>query len=235
MLVDKEAQILCLAQSYNEESQLSPSLYEASRQESTDRSQTEMPPQRHTNAAVDSLKLRGGGILLHAQAGAEKVRSFHIEVLNPFRMIPGMEIWYMLESYLQRVNSLYYFVNAELLVQQFHLAIDTATNLPNHVMYTLCLCVSIGCQTHDSGTDEMAIMWYENGRRYLDDDDWGWSLSVMRALALISIFHWGARPSTALHYLGAYFETAHLVQHMAKCHRYSSADRRSQQSLCLCQ
>jgi len=37
----------------------------------------------------------------------------------------------------------------------------------------------------------MAIMWYENGRRYLDDDDWGWSLNVMRA-----------------------FETAPLVQYM---------------------
>jgi len=100
-----------------------------------------------------------------------------------------------------RVNSLYYCVNAELLVQQFHLAMDTATNLPNHVMYTLCLCVSIGCQIHDTGTDELAIMWYENGRRYLDDDDWGWSLNVMQALALISIFHRSARPSTARHYL----------------------------------
>ena len=173
-----------------------------------------MPPQRPTNFTVDSIKLKGGDIPLHTHAGVEKVRSFHIQVLNPFHMIPGMAIWHMLESYLQRVNSFYYCVNAELLVQQFHLAIDTAANLPNHVMYTLCLCVSIGCQTHDTGTDEMAIMWYENGRRYLDDDDWGWSLNVMRALALISIFHRSARPSTARHYLGTYFETAPLVQYM---------------------
>ena len=173
-----------------------------------------MPSQHHTNFAVDSFKLKGGDIPLHTQAGAEKARSFHIQVLNPFHMIPGMAIWHMLESYLQQVNSLYYCVNAELLVQQFHLAMDTAINLPNHVMYTLCLCVSIGCQIHDTGTDEMAIMWYENGRRYLDDDDWGWSLNVMRALALISIFHRSARPSTARHYLGTYFETAPLVQYM---------------------
>jgi hypothetical protein len=214
LLVAEEAQILCLAESCNEESQLTPSLYEASQQESTDHSQTVTPPQRHTSFAVDSPGLKGGGIPLHTQTDAEKVRSFHIQVLNPFRMIPGMTIWNMLESYLQGVNSFYYCVNAELLVQQFHLAIDTATNLPNHVMYTLCLCVSIGCQTRETGTDEMAIMWYENGRRYLDDDDWGWSLNVMRAMALISIYHRSARSSTARHYLGTYFETAPLAQYM---------------------
>jgi hypothetical protein len=46
-----------------------------------------MPPQRYTNFAVDSFNLKGGGIPLHTQAGAEKVRSFHIQALNPFRMI----------------------------------------------------------------------------------------------------------------------------------------------------
>jgi hypothetical protein len=91
--------------------------------------------------------------------------------------------------------------------------VDTADSLPNQVMCTLCLCVSIGCQVHDAGTDEMAIMWYENGRRYLDDDDWGSSLAVMQALALISIFHGAERPTTARHYLGTYFETAPLMQY----------------------
>jgi hypothetical protein len=158
LLVAEEVQILYLAQSCNEESQLTPSLYKLSQQKSTDRSQTAMPLQCYTNFAVDSLKLKDSSILLHTQAGTKKVRSFYIQVLNLFCMIPGIAIWHMLESYSQRVNSFYYCVNAELLVQQFHLAIDTATNLSNHVMYTLCLCVSISCQTHDTGTDEMAIM-----------------------------------------------------------------------------
>jgi len=99
------------------------------------------------------------------------------------------------------LNSSYYCVDAQHLVQQFHLAVDTTASLPNYIMYTLCFCISIGCQAHDTGTDEMAIMWYENGRRYLDNDDWGWSLNVMRAMALISIFHRSERPTTARHYL----------------------------------
>jgi hypothetical protein len=217
--VAEETQLLRPAQSCNEESQRVPSvpsLNEASRQAWTDRSQTEFPPQRYTNFAVNSFELKSDGVSIHTQEGTEKVKSFHIQVLNPFRMIPGMTIWYMLESYLQHVNSVHYCINAELLVQQFHLAMDAAANPPNHVMYTLCFCVSIGCQNHDAGTDEMGIMWYENGRRYLDDDDWGWSLNVMRALALVSIFHRSARPSTARHYLGTYCETTPLVQYLLK-------------------
>jgi hypothetical protein len=200
--VFKEAQILYPAQSCNDENQLTRSLYQASLQDSTDRNQMAISPQRHINFAVDPFELKGRGLQIQTRASAEKVRSFHIQVLNPFRMIPGMTIWPMLESYLQRVNSSYYCVNAKHLVGQFHLAVDTTASLPNHIMYTLCLCISIGCQAHDTGTDEMAIMWYENGRRYLDNDDWGWSLNVMRALALISIFHMSERPTTARHYLG---------------------------------
>ena len=164
--------------------------------------QTPISPQRHTNFALHPFEPDSGGLPLQTWAGTENVISSHIQVLNPFRMMPGVTIWPMLESYLQRVNSSYYCVDAEHLVQQFHLAVDTTASLPNYIMYTLCLCISIGCQAHDTGTDEMAIMWYENGRRYLDNDDWGWSLNVMRAMALISIFHRSERPTTARHYLG---------------------------------
>jgi hypothetical protein len=198
----EEAQILYLAQGSSDESQLTPSLYEAPLQDSMDHNQTAISPQRHTNFAVHPFESNSGGLPLQTWAGTEKVISSHIQVLNPFRMMPGVTIWPMLESYLQRVNSSYYCVDAEHLVQQFHLAVDTTASLPNYIMYTLCLCISIGCQAHDAGTDEMAIMWYENGRRYLDNDDWGWSLNVMRALALISIFHRSERPTTARHYLG---------------------------------
>jgi hypothetical protein len=76
--VAEEAQILCLAQSCKEKSQLTLSLYNASQQESTDRSQTAMPLQCYTNFTVNSFKLKGGSILLRTQAGAEKVKSFHI-------------------------------------------------------------------------------------------------------------------------------------------------------------
>jgi hypothetical protein len=48
----------------------------------------------------------------------------------------------------------------------------------------------------------MAIMWYENGRRYLDDCDWNLDPTVMQILALISMFHMAQRPATSSHYLG---------------------------------
>jgi hypothetical protein len=168
----------------------------------TDSNQTRISPQYHTKFTQHSSNLNRRILGFQSKNGAEKPPSFHIQVLNPFRMIPETIVWPMLESYLQRVNSSYYYVNADHLVSQFNLAVNEAVALPNYSMYTLCLCISIGCRANSDGTDEMAIMWYENGRRYLDSDDWGWSLNVMRALALISMFHRSERPATARHYLG---------------------------------
>jgi len=168
--------------------------------------------------------------VLQIMNGTNEPRGLHIQVLNPFRMISGMEIRPLLDSFLQRVNSCYYCVNAEDLLRQFSLAVDTTVSLTIHTMYTLCLCISIGCQFYDTGSDEMAIMWYENGRRYLDSEGWGWSLNVMRALTLISIFHGSERPTTARYYLGILRALTHKMH--AKCYRYSFADWRSQQSLC---
>jgi hypothetical protein len=117
-------------------------------------------------------------------------------------MTSGMEIWPFLDSFLREVNTLYHCVNAEYCSHQFDLAMDPKTDLPNQIMCMLCICISIGCKISPAGTDDMAIMWYENGRRYLDNDDWGCNLNVMRALALISMFHRNERPSTARYYLG---------------------------------
>ena len=48
----------------------------------------------------------------------------------------------------------------------------------------------------------MAIMRYENGRRYLDDSGWNLDPAVMQILAFISMFHMAQRPATSSHYLG---------------------------------
>lgn len=181
--------------------------------------------------AVDPIDLNKDYYALHARNGSKGPKSFHIQVLNPFRMISGLTIWPFLDCFLRRVNSRYYCVNAEHLVRQFNLAINTTVSLTNLTMCTLCLCISIGCQVYDTGTDEMAIMWYENGRRYLDSEDWGWSLDVMRALTLISIFHIGERPTTASHYLGILKALSYEIP--AKHHRCGSSDWRNQQPLCL--
>jgi hypothetical protein len=203
MQVFERTHILYRSQSRNDGSQNTSSLCDPPlRGSMMDSNQTAIPPQYHTKFAQHSFNLNRRSLDSLTWDGAEKSPSFHIQVLNPFRMIPGTTIWPMLESYLQRVNSSYYYVNAENLVDQYNLAVNKTVALPNYSMYTLCLCISIGCQAYPTGTDEMAIMWYENGRRYLDSDDWGWSLNVMRALALISMFHRSERPTTARHYLG---------------------------------
>lgn len=147
----------------------------------TNNIQTTISSQQQSKLVL-GFNLNGDGRVLQIRDGANEPRSLHVQVLNPFRMIPGTKIRPLLDSFLQRVNSCYYCVNAEDLLQQFSLAVDTTVSLTIHTMYTLCLCISIGCQSHDTGCDEMAIMWFENGQRYLDSEDWGWSLNVMRTL-----------------------------------------------------
>jgi hypothetical protein len=154
-----------------------------------------MPTSDHGSVGTEAVPV-------NVKDGPQRARSFHIQALNPFHMISWMSIWPYMETFLQQVNSQHYIIDADEILRQFNLAIEPTARLPNHAMYTLCICISIGCQLHKEGSEEMAIMWYENGRRYLDSDDWGWSLNVMRAMALISIFHRNERPTTARHYLG---------------------------------
>jgi hypothetical protein len=100
------------------------------------------------------------------------------------------------------VNATYSFVDTERLVQQFLQVVDTNNTLLIHIIYTLCFCISIGCQAQGVAADELAVVWYENGRRYLDNNGWDMNLNVMRALALIGMFHINERPATAHRYLG---------------------------------
>lgn len=69
-------------------------------------------------------------------------------------------------------------------------------------MSAVCVCLALGCQAYHEDATDMALMWYENGRRYLDDCDWGLDPAVMQVLALISMFHMAQRPATSSHYLG---------------------------------
>ena len=68
-------------------------------------------------------------------------------------------------------------------------------------MCELCLALAVGSQWSDDGHDGSFLMWYENGRRCLDDTHWDHEPWVMRAMALISMYHLGGRPDTAQHYL----------------------------------
>ncbi|KAI9731645.1 MAG: hypothetical protein M1818_007775 [Claussenomyces sp. TS43310] len=127
-------------------------------------------------------------------------QSFHVKAINPFNFLSRSNVLPMIDSFLQNVNSIYYLVDPDYLMSNLT-SVFERRNISNDVMSTLCLCISIGCRTCEHATDDIAIMWYENGRRYLDDDNWGYKLVVMRALALVSIFHMGERPETSKSYL----------------------------------
>jgi hypothetical protein len=110
-------------------------------------------------------------------------------------------------SFLRRINGVYHFITDGHLVGQLSLAVDTTTNLPNHIMYTLCFCISIGCQVCNKETNETAIVWDENARRYLDDDDWGRNLNVVRVRIKIGL--WPMLSQTGGMFSIAYPKCAH--------------------------
>ena len=109
----------------------------------------------------------------------------------------------MVDRFLQIVNAVYYLVNPDKLWKHLDSALDTTLETPNLTMSVVCVCIALGCQTCPVDTTDMAIMWYENGRRYLDDRDWCLDPAVMQVLALISMFHMAQRPATSSHYLGS--------------------------------
>ena len=130
-------------------------------------------------------------------------RSFHIRTINPFHFQQREMIWPIMDSFLQSVNSVYHLVNPHELRKHLHSALNTALETPVLIMSQVCICLALGCQVSGTGTADVAIMWYENGRRYLDDRDWCLDLAVMQILALISMFHMAQRPATSSHYLGS--------------------------------
>jgi hypothetical protein len=100
--------------------------------------QTTISPQQQSRLVL-GFNLNGNGRVLQIRDGANEPKSLHIQVRNPFRMISGMKIRPLLDSFLQRVNSCYYCVNAEGLLQRFSLAVDTTVSLTIHTMYTVLI------------------------------------------------------------------------------------------------
>ena len=64
-------------------------------------------------------------------------------------------------------------------------------------MCELCLVIALGVQISDHGSMDQVIVWYENGRRYMDNENWEEELWVMRALLLISMYHIGEKVDTS--------------------------------------
>lgn len=140
-----------------------------------------------------------------AQARLESTEGIHhISAINPFRFHPASEVKQLLSTFIQRVNSIFYFFRKGELENYFDMVAETTSSFPNQIMCELCLALALGAQASNSENADKTIMWYENGRRYLDDDNWKNKLWVMRAVTLISIFHIEERRDTSYHYLSQF-------------------------------
>ena len=126
----------------------------------------------------------------------------HIEALNPFRHYTANTVQPLLTIFLQRLNSIFYLFEENELELHFEEVSEPSSSPPNSVLAQLCLALALGAQVSNGGNDDQMIMWYENGRRYLDVENWQSELWVMRALALISMYHIEERRETSRHYLG---------------------------------
>jgi hypothetical protein len=106
-----------------------------------------------------------------------------------------------LKRFLQNINTIYYLVNPTDLWKYLNSALDAKVGTPKLTMALVCICLALGCQTCPTGTADMAVTWYENSRRYLDEQDWDRKPAVMQILALISMYYMNQWPATSNHYL----------------------------------
>ena len=124
----------------------------------------------------------------------------HIHSLNPFHFQDKWQTVLLLNAFLNRINSTFFFFKDE----ELKASLDTAYNgsiISNQMMYELCLALALGAQWHDGISEDTAVLWYENGRRYLDGECWDHEARLLRVMGLISLYHISTRPGTAQHYL----------------------------------
>jgi hypothetical protein len=141
---------------------------------------------------------------LQAQATLDDTREIHhVSAVNPLRVYAAQEVKQLLKSFSSKVNSIFCLFKRRELEHYYDMVTETTSSFPNRIMCELCLALALGAQTDNLDNADKTIMWYENGRRYLDDDDWMSKLWVMRAMTLISIYHIEERRGTAYHYLSS--------------------------------
>jgi hypothetical protein len=133
--------------------------------------------------------------------GIPKWSVLHTEAINPFHFHPQEETTVLLRAFIERVNPTFFFFEDPELLVNLDRAYDGETEHSSQVMCELCLALAIGSQWTEDGNDGSAMMWYENGRRYMDDTHWDHEPWVMRAMTMISMYHLGVRPDNAQHYL----------------------------------
>ena len=130
--------------------------------------------------------------------------NLHDRAINPFHFQPQEETRVLLYAFTERVNHTFFFFEDSVLLENLDHAYDGETEHSRQTMCELCLALAIGSQWAEEGNDNTAMMWYENGRRYMDDTPWDHEPWVMRAMTMISIYHLGTRPDNSQHYLSMY-------------------------------
>ena len=111
------------------------------------------------------------------------------------------EVRVHLACFQTRINRVFFLYDTGELETLVQVVSNTFLSTPNQIKCELCLAIALGVQINDHGSMDQVVLWYENGRRYMDDDNWGEELWVMRALLLISMYHIGERVDTSRHYL----------------------------------
>ena len=129
------------------------------------------------------------------------LQSPHTYLINPFHFHSEEVTTPFLMGFLERVNPILVLFDELTFLHNLEMAHSGEIELATPVLCELCLGLAIGVQWCDHGSNETALLWYENGRRFLDDVDWDHEPWVMRAMTLISIYHLSTRLDTARHYL----------------------------------
>lgn len=132
----------------------------------------------------------------------------HTQAINPFNIAVAADVKAYLACFQTRINSVFFLYDTSELETLVQVVSNTFLNTPNQIMCELCLVITLGVQISDHGSMDRVIMWYENGRRYMDDENWGNELWVMRALILTSIYHIGERIDTSRYYLSQWSITS---------------------------
>ncbi|KAH8596604.1 hypothetical protein B0O99DRAFT_102874 [Bisporella sp. PMI_857] len=156
-----------------------------------------------THPNQSATRLTHNDLLPHTLHSSTPSRNIHVQTSEPFDLQPRVVIRTTLEMFLQNINTVYCLVNPNDLRSHLNSTLDKIARTSNLVSSLLCICLALGCQTYPKGSTDMAVMWYEKGRKYLDGHDWSIDPTIMQILALISMYHMLERPATSSHYLDA--------------------------------
>lgn len=148
------------------------------------------------------LGISRGELSIYSVLTSQVPQIFHTKVTDPFNSYPLSTLGSMIEGFLHNINSVYYLVNPNYLWRNLDSIFDKNTTVSKTTMSILCLCIGLGCRSRASSTVDTSVMWYETGRKHLDDEGCGNELGTMQALALIGLYHIEETPTTAAQHLG---------------------------------